>query len=241
MNPIGTVDGVVVDAATELAISGATVSILAGGMTLTAMSDMNGHYTVAKVPAGSFVNVSGVTMQHGAATRGGAIVNNGTLTVTRSTFQDDNAAELGGAISNGDQGNIGTLTVTGSTFDDDSAVDAGGAISSGLESGVGDGILDISDSTFVGNSTGDVGGAIDSADTGIGSARVASSTFQDNSASVSGGVCPCRAQIAVRINLAAHPTLFYSWRGVLEKSRFGRNSMGQSFRTCPLGRSTLLS
>jgi hypothetical protein len=54
MNPIGTVSGTIVDAATEMPIAGATVSLLSGGTTVTAMTDASGHYTLAKVPAGTF-------------------------------------------------------------------------------------------------------------------------------------------------------------------------------------------
>jgi hypothetical protein len=54
MNPLGTVSGSLVDAATEMPISGATVSLLSGATTVTAMADAMGHYTLAKVPAGTF-------------------------------------------------------------------------------------------------------------------------------------------------------------------------------------------
>src|SRR5690606_7173972 len=58
---------------------------------------------------------------------GGAILNEGTLTVTNSILIDNHAYRAGGAIRNGD---FGTLTVTNSTFYDNTA-ENGGAIDNG--------------------------------------------------------------------------------------------------------------
>ena len=54
-NPTGTVAGIVVDATSEAPLMGATVTVLAGDQTQTAMTDMNGQFAVGKVPAGSFI------------------------------------------------------------------------------------------------------------------------------------------------------------------------------------------
>ncbi len=54
-NPTGTVAGIVVDASSEAALAGATVSIVAGDKTLSATTDMNGQFAVGKVPAGTFI------------------------------------------------------------------------------------------------------------------------------------------------------------------------------------------
>ena len=54
-NPLGTVGGVVWDAASEMPLPGATVKIISGGKPLTATTDMDGLFSVANVPAGSFI------------------------------------------------------------------------------------------------------------------------------------------------------------------------------------------
>jgi carboxypeptidase family protein/Big-like domain-containing protein len=54
-NPSGTVAGVVVDATSEAPLMGATVTVIAGDKTQTAMTDMNGQFAVGKVPAGTFI------------------------------------------------------------------------------------------------------------------------------------------------------------------------------------------
>jgi hypothetical protein len=54
-NPSGTVAGIVLDATSESPLMGATVTILAGDKSQSATTDMNGQFSVAKVPAGSFI------------------------------------------------------------------------------------------------------------------------------------------------------------------------------------------
>ncbi|MCU1276804.1 MAG: hypothetical protein JWM53_350, partial [bacterium] len=54
-NPTGTVAGIVVDATSEAPLTGATVTVIAGDKTQTAMTDMNGQFAVGKVPAGTFI------------------------------------------------------------------------------------------------------------------------------------------------------------------------------------------
>jgi CSLREA domain-containing protein len=82
---------------------------------------------------------------------GGGIKNDGgTLTVTRSTFLDNNA-NVGGGIANA---NGGTLTVTNSTFSGNGAV-VGGAMSN-------DGTLEVTYSTLSGNGA-DLGSGIQNA------------------------------------------------------------------------------
>jgi predicted outer membrane repeat protein len=104
---------------------------------------------------------------------GGAILNEGTLTVSNSTFSGNDAYN-GGAISN----DGGTLTVTNSTFSGNSTYlgGGGGAISNG------GGLLTVSNSTFSGNHAYN-GGAIDNYDT----LTVTNSTFLGNSANNYGG------------------------------------------------------
>ena len=54
-NPSGTVAGIIVDATSEAPLMGATVTVVAGDKTQTAMTDMNGQFAVGKVPAGTFI------------------------------------------------------------------------------------------------------------------------------------------------------------------------------------------
>ena len=56
----------------------------------------------------------------------GAIINDGTLTVSNSTFSGNSASFYGGAI-----GNVGTLTVSNSTFSGNSATAGGGMYNNG--------------------------------------------------------------------------------------------------------------
>jgi predicted outer membrane repeat protein len=97
---------------------------------------------------------------------GGAIVNLGTLMVTKSTFSGNNAG-TGGGIYNKD---YGTLTVIDSTFDGNSAIWSGGGI-------YGYGTLTVKSSTFSGNRS-PLGGAI----LNDGNLTVTNSTFSDNNA-----------------------------------------------------------
>ena len=54
-NPSGTIAGVVLDATSEAPLMGASVTVIAGDKTETAMTDMNGQFAVGKVPAGTFI------------------------------------------------------------------------------------------------------------------------------------------------------------------------------------------
>ena len=107
---------------------------------------------------------------------GGAIFNNGILNITQSTFTD-NRASLGGAIYNN---NSGKIDITQSTFTGNSAVDevsygAGGAIKNW-------GTLTITQSTFT-KGIAHTGGAIDS----YGRFTITNSTLANNRAKYQGG------------------------------------------------------
>ena len=104
---------------------------------------------------------------------GGAICNNGKLTISDSSFSRNNASISGGAIVN-----FGEASISGSSFSGNSARYGGGAIDNGGEAS-----LSISDSSFSGNSAGDVGGAI----VNNGEASISGSSFSGNSARYGGG------------------------------------------------------
>ncbi len=150
------------------------------------------------IAPGVNVNISNLTFTQGQNRNlGGAIYNEGTLTVTNSMFEN-NEADCGGAICNYE----GTLTVSNSTFVGNNAPDVGGAIYNG-------GDVAVISSTFVDNSA-DVGGAIyNGGDMTVtnsmfvgnnatsyaagaiyngGDVAVISSTFVDNSADVGGAI-----------------------------------------------------
>jgi hypothetical protein len=54
-NPLGTVAGVLIDAASELPLMGASVQLVTPAGTLSATTDTSGVFKVEKVPAGSFI------------------------------------------------------------------------------------------------------------------------------------------------------------------------------------------
>ena len=65
---------------------------------------------VLHILTGSAVDISDVTVQNGDTSRGGGILNNGTLTLTHSTVSGNSVGFFGGGIVN-----VGTLTLTNST------------------------------------------------------------------------------------------------------------------------------
>ncbi len=125
----------------------------------------------------STATLSGLTVENGNATtgNGGAVLNEGILSVSEITFSGDTASDYGGAIYNG-----GTLTAIDDTFSGDTAPGAGfggGAIFT-------DGSASVSASTFSGDSSDNLGGAILNLG---GNLSVGNSTFSGDSTSGSGG------------------------------------------------------
>ncbi len=139
------------------------------------------------VNSGVTLGLRGLTLANGSTGyggNGGAIVNNGTVNITASTFSGNYAprnVSNGGAITNG-----GTVNVTNSTFTGNSASN-GGAINNG-------GTLNVTNSTFTGNNAnslgGGHGGAINNINNnnggGGGTVNITGSTFTGNTASNDG-------------------------------------------------------
>ena len=98
--------------------------------------------------SGATLHLKFLTLLHGASGLGGAIFNNGTLTVANSTFSD-NQAVGGGAIENGSTffGPPATLTVTNSTFSANVSRPVDGGVF------VGGAILNVGSTVIVTNST----------------------------------------------------------------------------------------
>ncbi len=172
----------------------------------------NHALSVLVVNTGVKVNLSSVTIANGynSLGDGGAIGNNGSLTITNSIFSGNSAAYSGGAILNygaltllnstfsgnsagstgiGNNGgaiynrSTGSFTITNSIFSTNtlgSAYSSGGSISN-------QGILKITNSTFTGNSSvdnGDSGGGIYNE----GSLAITNSTISDNRSETGAGI-----------------------------------------------------
>ncbi len=130
---------------------------------------------VFEISPGRTVVLSGLALidgNAGAAESGGAVSNNGTLTVSDSTFAGNTADMSGGAIYN----NSGsTLTVERTAFRSNTAGSSGAGIANF-------GSATVTAGSFFTNTAGN-GGAIQN----IGDLTVNDSTFSGNTATVSGG------------------------------------------------------
>jgi polymorphic membrane protein len=136
--------------------------------------DGKNSFQILSVNSGATLTLHNLTIAKGSIEalpdEGGGILNHGTLTVTNSTFTDNNAPAFGGGIEND-----GTLTVTDSTFSGNRVEHEGGGIHN-------TGTLTVSNSTFFGNEAdGDIGGGAILNDIGA-TLKVTNSTFFDNSA-----------------------------------------------------------
>jgi hypothetical protein len=158
------------DIETDLTIEGPAT----GGIAIS------GHQAVELIsigmlnPAIRTVALRNLTFTEGESEFGGAINNNGVLTVNNCTFSDNHGN--GGAIVS-----IGTLTVTNSTFVDNSAL-VGGAL--GGTPGPAGKSIRVVNSTFYGN-TATQAGAIFAGGVTL---EVDNSTFLRNTASLGGSI-----------------------------------------------------
>jgi hypothetical protein len=156
---------------TDMTITGPGPAALAVSGTGT-----NGVFQVA---SGVTASLSGLTIEDAMADDGGAIDNDGDLTLADSTLSDDSA--VGTASANGNGGAVwngaGTLTMTDDTVSGGSANGNGGAI---FNDG---GTVTLTDSTVTGYS-GANGGGIDNAS---GSLTLTGSTVSDNTAAAADG------------------------------------------------------
>jgi LPXTG-site transpeptidase (sortase) family protein len=151
-----------------------TLTINGAGQNITISG--GGGVRVMYVNSGANLTLRNLTIANGNASGsfGGGIYNNGTLTVTNSTFSGNSANLSGGGIIN-----TGTLTVTNSTFSNNSATsfDGGGIFNLGT--------LTVTNSTFSANSANSLGGGIYN---NVGTLNVTNSTFSNNSAANGGGI-----------------------------------------------------
>ncbi|HEX8846812.1 MAG TPA: choice-of-anchor Q domain-containing protein, partial [Pyrinomonadaceae bacterium] len=155
---------------------------------------------VFNIQAGKTVTIKDLTITDGAATgsfpsnAGGAILNDGTLTIINSTIRDNNADLHGGAIYSN-----GSLTVINSTFNGNNANGsgaAGGAIGSNST-------LTITNSTFSNNSANLGGGAIFA---NSGTTTITNCTIVNNTAGSQGGGIRADASVTLRNTIVANNT-----------------------------------
>jgi hypothetical protein len=150
------------------------VSILGPSASWLAING-NNLSTVFDIASGTTVNISGLTIDGGAATNGsgGGIVNNGNLTLVGSTVSGNTAVYDGGIL------NTGELTLLDSSVSSNSVVAGNGGI------GNDGGTLSVIDSSISGNSASGVGG-LDNYNGGT--ATLVNATISGNSATYAGGI-----------------------------------------------------
>ncbi len=141
--------------------------------------------TGALSPAGNSTTLTGLKIENGSASQGGAIndLGPGDITVDNSSFSDNAATSGGGGAIFANGG--GTVTVDSSLFSGNTASTYGGAIDNG---DAGAGTLVVESSTFTGNSA-YVGGAVDNGENGGGASSTMTllgSTFARDGASGAG-------------------------------------------------------
>ncbi|MEZ6071650.1 MAG: choice-of-anchor Q domain-containing protein [Pirellulales bacterium] len=173
------------------ALSGSTIFLALGQLTIAddvdvlglgadALTvDAQGISRVLGVDFGATATVSGLTLTGGGnAFSGGGILNNGDLTVLRSTISG-NSASFGGGI----YGSSGTtVTITDSTISDNMAAGGGGGGVWGYRV-----TLSITGTTISGNSANSYGGGVLAGGT-YGTTIIRHSTIVDNSANRGGGI-----------------------------------------------------
>ena len=157
--------------------SGNSIFIIADGITFN-INNLKLTNSTAMGNGGAIYNEGNLTVINSTLTNntatnyGGAIYNDGGLTVTNCTLTG-NTASNGGAITNFFKG---SLAVTSTTLTGNSATCNGGSINNY-------GSLTVTDSTFAGNTAASYGGAIEN----YGTLTLTNSTLTGNSAAYTGG------------------------------------------------------
>ena len=178
-NAIDLVDGILT-LDSDIAMTDDEAAGFVGGVAINKdiVIDGKGHTIDAKnlgrifsIGEGFAVTLTNATLINGKADKGGAIYNDGSLTLSDVKLSDNAADSYGGAVFNN-----GHLVVGNSTFANNTAEDAGAVYNEGDNSVVGN-------STFVNNTATSIGGAI----INNGKLVVDNSAFEDNAANYYGG------------------------------------------------------
>jgi hypothetical protein len=202
---------------TALSITFAGPSVTFEAASGTPILDGTNTVRLLSVASTSNVTIDGLVIRSGTtAGLGGAIENNGTLTVKNSTFSS-NSASNGGAIANAAGA---TLTVQSSTFSDNTTTGVGGGaiISSGpatversaiidntapinggainVQSG---GTVTVTSSTITGNTSGGLGGALSN----LGTLTVQASTIKDNTGSAGAAIATGNSNVTFAADIIA--------------------------------------
>lgn len=129
---------------------------------------IDGNNSVTLLTIGSSVNVQikHLTIQHGAASIGGGVINYGILNLSNCALVYNSSISFGGGILND---NLGTLTVSNSIISGNRTGGGGGGIQNS-------GRITITNSTLSGNSSRGFGGGIDNG----GTLTVTDSTLSGN-------------------------------------------------------------
>ena len=204
------------------ALNGQTITLTSGELAINKSLTINGPganlLTISGNNASRIFNIgntftvgiSGLTMSNGrvntATSEGGAIQNNGTLTITGSTISGNtvngSGITVGGGISNKTTGN---LTLRDSTISGNSATGGSSNNGGGIYNR---GVATVINSTISGNSaTGaaGLGGGL-CMDPVSGTASIINSTVSGNSASVAGGGLHATGTVNVRNTIVAGNT-----------------------------------
>ena len=174
-------------------LAGGTISLSGTELKLTDNLTINGlgadDLTVSgnnasrifSIESGVTVNIAGLMIADGDAYEGGAIYNNGKLSVQDSELSGNTSFNDGGGVWNS-----GTLEITGSKFSSNRTTgESGPGVWGGVSGGAiwNGGLLEIAQSEFSNNSAVRQGGGIHSVG---GTVVIADSTFTGNSATSSG-------------------------------------------------------
>ncbi|MCY4061967.1 MAG: hypothetical protein OXG53_06345 [Chloroflexi bacterium] len=163
--------------------------------------------------AGGTLAINDLTLTDGNAERGGAIYNEGTLTINDSSFSNNVAEYAGGAIISD-----GMLSIADSKFDNNQAKLDGGAIANNSA-------LNISGSSFTNNSTDrHVGGG--GAIVNYGELSIVDCSFANNSAGLGGGAIVTREKLTIS-DCSFFSNLSYSDGGAI-RNLFGQLSIADS-------------
>ena len=174
------------------------VTISGPGANLLTIS--GGGAKIFYINSGVTASISGLTIANGNSVNGGGIDNEGTLTVSNSTFAGNSAGYIGGGIFND-----GTLTVSNSTFSGNSAGGGGGIANN-------NGTVTVSNSTFSNNTasgnSGYGGGIVNDS-----TLKVSNSTFSGNTANSGGGIFNNGGTVTLTNSIVAGNTINISAAG----------------------------